>query len=95
MNSTSSRGSFVLEGLRVGEHAHGHGHLADGREFSFVLRHGVARLVVYRADAPAVPGRAHVELTREAPVDGVAPRDRRAVGALLRSMLTAAGVPGS
>ncbi|WHT15611.1 hypothetical protein N8J89_20915 [Crossiella sp. CA-258035] len=95
MNSTSSRGSFVLEGLRVGEQAHGHGHLADGREFSFVLRRGVARLVVYRADAPSVPGRADVEWVQESPVEGVDPADRRVVGALLRSMVTAVGVRGS
>lgn len=95
MNPTSSRGAFVLEGLRVGEQALGHGRLADGREFSFVLRHGVARLVVYRADAPVVPGRADAELVRECPVEGLDPADRRAVGALLRSMITAAGVRGS
>ncbi|MBP2471240.1 hypothetical protein JOF53_000112 [Crossiella equi] len=77
----------VIEGLWVGEHAHGHGRLPDGREFSFVLRDGLARLVVYRADAPAVPGKAHAELVRECAAAGTRSDDRRSVGALLRQLV--------
>jgi hypothetical protein len=69
---------FELSELTTGAHAHGFGHVGDGREFAFRVRSNLAVVEIYKADAAeAFPLPEDVEATAQRPVTDVDLTDER------------------
>lgn len=83
---------FELTELTTGSHAHGFGHVGDGREFAFRVRSNLAVVEIYKADAEEVfPLPEDVDATAQRSVTDVDLTDERGVNALVRDLVAEAG----
>jgi hypothetical protein len=84
-------GSVTVAHLVTGNHLHGYGILADGREFAVRTSEGRVRLEVYRLDArQPVPDTTDVELVAERTARDVDLDDERSARAVVQDMALAA-----
>lgn len=82
---------FEMTELTTGSHAHGFGHVGDGREFAFRVRSNLALVEIYRAEAEEVfPLPEDVEATAQRSVTDVDLTDERGVQALVRDLVAQA-----
>lgn len=86
-----STSTFELSELTTGSHAHGFGHVGDGREFAFRVRSNLALVEIYRAGAEEVfPQPEDVEATAQRTLSEVDLTDERGVRALVRDLVAQA-----
>lgn len=82
---------FELSELTTGAHAHGFGHVGDGREFAFRVRSNLAVVEIYKAEAAEVfPLPEDVEATAQRSVTEVDLTDERGLLALVRDLVAEA-----
>lgn len=82
---------FELSELATGSHAHGFGHVGDGRQFAFRVRSNLALVEIYQADAEeAFPLPEDVEAAAQCSVIDVDLTDEPGVQALVRDLVAQA-----
>ena len=82
---------FELSELATGSHAHGFGHVGDGRQFAFRVRSNLALVEIYRAGAEeTLPLPKDVEAAAQCNVTDVDLTDEHDVHALVRDLVAQA-----